>query len=110
MKLCPGLCGRDARAPGNILFPGTVPFRVVTSAVLCGRDARAPGVFFISCDITFFPGGSDNGAQTGNILYTVVRERCLSGLIEVVEIGVAVPGFVRAGRPRSRVVVMETPL
>ena len=38
----------------------------------------------------------------------MVRERCLSGLIEVVEIGVAVPGFVRAGRPRSQVVVMET--
>ena len=75
---------------------------------LCGRDARAPGCFS-SRDITFFPhGGSDNGAQTGNILYTVVRERCLSGLIEVVEIGVAVPGFVRAGRPRSQVVVMET--
>ena len=31
-------------------------------------------------------------------------------LIEVGEIGGAVPGFVRAGRPRSRVVVMRLPL
>ena len=74
---------------------------------LCGRDARAPG-WLSSHDITFFPyGGSDNGAQTGNILYTVVRARCLSGLIEVVEIGEAAPGLVRAGRPRSRVVFIS---
>ena len=37
--------------------------------------------------------GSDNGEQTGNILYTVVRERCLSRLIEVGEIGEAVPAL-----------------
>ena len=58
---------------------------------LCGRDARAPRWF--SSHATPPRGGSDNGVQTGNILYTVVRERRLSGLIEVVEIGEAVPAL-----------------
>ena len=40
--------------------------------------------------------------QTGNILYTINPERGRPRLIEVGEIGVAVPGLVRAGRPRSQ--------
>ena len=72
---------------------------------LCGRDARAPRWF--SSHVTPPQGGSDNGVQTGNILYTVVQERHRSRLIEVGEIGVAVPGFVRAGRSRSQEVVIS---
>ena len=72
---------------------------------LCGRDARAPRWF--SSHVTPPQGGSDNGEQTGNILYTVVQERHRSRLIEVVEIGEAVPGLVRAGRPRSQVVFIS---
>ena len=41
--------------------------------------------------------------QTGNILYTINRERWRPRLVEVREIGEAVPSLVRAGRPRSRV-------
>ena len=48
--------------------------------------------------------------QTGNIFYTIYRERCRSRLIELGEIGVAVPSLVRAGRPRFQEVVITPPL
>ena len=92
-----------------------MPFRLIDVGEIgeavpgwCGRDARAPGWF--SSHETPAQGGSDNGVQTGNILYILIRERCRLRLIDVGEVGEAVPSLVRAGRPRSQVVVMETPL
>ena len=60
-----------------------------------------------SASATLPQGGSDFAVQTGNILYTINRERCRSRLIEVGEIGQALPSLVRAGRPRSQEVLIR---
>ena len=57
--------------------------------------------------VTLPQGGSDFAVPTRNILYTINRERCRSRLIEVGEIGQAVPSLVRAGRPRSQEVLIR---